>query len=129
VSSDGIEALVRDFVGRINAHDVAGVTGMCAPEHVFIDSLGNRMSGAVQLDQCWRWYFSMFPDYSIEIQALAARGDTVLACGFAAATHAPTGKAWSIPAAWRATIKDGRVAEWQVYADNKPVYDLLAPQA
>jgi hypothetical protein len=25
-------------------------------------------------------------------------------------------------------VRDGQIAEWQVYADNKPVYELLAEQ-
>jgi ketosteroid isomerase-like protein len=120
------DQLLRQFIARINAHDAAGVIGLCTADHIFIDSLGNRMSGAAQLAQAWNWYFAMFPDYRIEFQTLVAEGDTVLACGAASATHAPTGTAWSIPAAWRAKIAYGRIAEWQVYADNKPVYELLA---
>jgi hypothetical protein len=32
---------------------------------------------------------------------------------------------WTIPAAWKAMILDGKVTEWRVFADNKPVYDIL----
>ena len=34
--------------------------------------------------------------------------------------------AWEKPDAWRAVIENGLVKEWRVYADNKPVYDILA---
>jgi hypothetical protein len=34
--------------------------------------------------------------------------------------------AWRIPAAWKGSVRDGKVAEWRVFADNKPVYDILA---
>lgn len=27
---------------------------------------------------------------------------------------------------WRAVIRDGSVVEWQVFADNEPVYEILA---
>lgn len=27
---------------------------------------------------------------------------------------------WKTPAAWRAVVRDGKIAEWQVYADNEP---------
>jgi ketosteroid isomerase-like protein len=121
-----LDSLLRQFVARINAHDAAGLVQMCTADHVFTDSLGNRMSGTAQLEQGWDWYFAMFPDYRIDIQTVAVAGATVLACGIASATHAPTGGAWSIPAAWRANIANGHIAEWQVYADNKPVYELLA---
>ena len=28
--------------------------------------------------------------------------------------------------AWKAVIRDGTVLEWRVFADNKPVYEILA---
>jgi ketosteroid isomerase-like protein len=112
-------------VGRINAHDAAGVVALCTDDHVFTDSLGSELSGLSALEKGWGGYFSLFPDYSIEIQSVASEGSLILACGFASATHIPTGIAWRIPSAWRAKISRERVAEWQVYADNKPVYELL----
>ncbi len=33
---------------------------------------------------------------------------------------------WRTPAAWKAVIRDGKVMEWRVFADNKPVYEILA---
>jgi hypothetical protein len=38
-------------------------------------------------------------------------------------------KSWRIAAAWRAIVRNGQIAEWQIYADNRPVYDLLSEQA
>ena len=120
---------VREYVDRINAHDASGIVALCTPDHVFIDSLGSRLSDLVRLEQGWRGYFAVFPDYRIEIQEMASAGDLVLACGSAAGTHADSGAAWRIPAAWRARVIDGHVAEWQVYADNKPVYEILSSGA
>jgi hypothetical protein len=34
--------------------------------------------------------------------------------------------AWQTPAAWLAVILGGLVSEWRVYADNKPVYEILS---
>ena len=50
--------------------------------------------------------------------------------GTARATYAPGGSfapenRWEIPAAWSVVVRDGRIAEWQVYADNSPVYRIL----
>ena len=86
----------------------------------------SQMSGYEFLQQAWAGYFSLFPDYRIDIDAAVSQGAVVLACGFASATHAPSKKWWRIPAAWRAVVRDGQLAEWQVYADNKPVYELLS---
>jgi ketosteroid isomerase-like protein len=120
------ETALRAFVACINAQDAAGIVAHCTDDHVFIDSLGSKMSGLARIEQGWAGYFALFPDYRIEIESVATDQDLVLACGFASATHGPTGVAWRIPSAWRARIVDGRVAEWQVYADNKPVYELLS---
>jgi hypothetical protein len=38
----------------------------------------------------------------------------------------PPENKWRISAAWRAVVEAGLVKEWRVYADNKPVYDILA---
>jgi ketosteroid isomerase-like protein len=128
-NSIGAEATLQRFVARINAHDPKGIIALCTADHVFIDSLGSILSGHKQLAEGWNGYFSLFPDYLIETKSIVSRGTLVLACGFASATHAPSQTTWRIPAAWRAIVTNGRIAEWQVYADNKPVYELLSHRA
>ena len=120
---------VREYIARINAHDASGIVALCTPDHVFIDSLGSRLSGHTRLEQGWHGYFALFPDYRIEIHGMASAEDLVLACGLASGTHADSGAAWRIPSAWRAKVINGQVAEWQVYADNKPVYEILSRSA
>jgi ketosteroid isomerase-like protein len=124
-STEPITALQK-FVARINAHDPTGIIALCTVDHVFIDSLGSRLSGRERLEQAWAGYFALFPDYRIEVESAASQDTLAFACGFATATHAASQKTWRIPAAWRAIVKDGQIAEWQVYADNKPVYELLS---
>jgi len=56
--------------------------------------------------------------------------DVVVLLGVAAGTYAPDGvlkaeKRWETPAALRASIEDGKVAEWRVYADNEPIRRLM----
>jgi len=118
-----------EFVRCINANDAKGIVSLCTADHMFVDSLGSQLSGQEQLEQAWAGYFSLFPDYRIDLETVASQNEVVLACGFASATHAPSKKSWRIPAAWRAVVRDGQIAEWQVYADNKPVYELLSEQA
>jgi len=50
-------------------------------------------------------------------------GNTMLVAGEAGGTI--EGEPWRIPAAWKAVICDGTVVEWHVFADNKPVYEIL----
>ncbi len=122
-------AVLQKFIARINAHDPTGIAALCTADHVFIDSLGSRLSGRERLEQAWAGYFALFPNYRIEVESAASQDTLALACGFASATHAASRKTWRIPAAWRAIVRDGQIAEWQVYADNKPVYELLSQQA
>jgi hypothetical protein len=57
---------------------------------------------------------------------LALRSGLLLS-GLASATHSGSGAQWHIPAAWKATVAGtSTIAHWQVYADNKPVYEILS---
>ncbi len=128
--SKAAEAIVRSFVERINAHDPEGLLALCSSDHVFIDSLGNTLTGYEALLHAWRGYFARFPDYRVEITTVFSTGHHVAAFGKASGTLAGASAAshssWTIPAAWLAAIKDGRISSWQVYADNKPVYEILS---
>ena len=48
-------------------------------------------------------------------------GGTIAAKG-----ELPSENKWRISAAWLAAVENSLVKEWRVYADNKPVYDILA---
>jgi len=127
-SSISVEATVRKFVDRINAHDSHGVVALCTPDHIFIDSLGTQLSGTARLEQAWTGYFALFPDYRIEIESLISAATLTLLSGWASATHSQSHRSWRIPAAWRAVVAQDLIAKWQVYADNKSVYEILSSQ-
>ncbi|HEY4354803.1 MAG TPA: nuclear transport factor 2 family protein [Acidobacteriaceae bacterium] len=112
------------FIEAINKHDVDAIVSLMAADHVFIDSLGHRVEGAPAMRAGWLSYFAMCPDYHITVRIAISETGKVLAVGEAGGTI--DGVAWRIPGAWEATVHDGAVAEWRVFADNKPVYDVLA---
>jgi ketosteroid isomerase-like protein len=112
------------FVAAINRHDVEAMASLMTPDHLFVDSLGNRVQGAESMRTGWHLYFAMCPDYWIRVRTLLSDKETVLASGEAGGTIAST--AWETPVAWQAIARGGRVSEWRVFADNKPVYELLA---
>jgi ketosteroid isomerase-like protein len=119
----------RSFVEAVNAHDPAAIVALTTADHRFIDSLGNTIAAA-KLAEAWQSYFRMVPDYRIAVTRWIADGDTVVALGTASGTFTSDGtirpeNAWSTPAAWRALIRDGKVAEWQVYADNEPIREIM----
>ena len=119
------------FVAKINAHDVEGLVALMTPDHVFVDALDNTFRGADKMREGWKLYFTWFPDYAIEVTAEFDKGNAIAMFGRARGTFAVDGKLarenfWEIPAAWRAVVKDGRVAEWRVYCDNDPARKIMA---
>jgi hypothetical protein len=76
-------------------------------------------------------YFRMVPDYTIEIKETFCDGPVVVMLGVVGGTYAADGQLsaenrWQTPAALRALVEEGKVAEWRVYADNEPIRQLIA---
>src|SRR5579863_6464983 len=80
--------IVRQFVAAINAHDVDAIVECMAPEHSFVDSLGNRINGTA-MPTGWRQYFKMVPDYWIKIREEISSGEQVILLGKAGGTYVP----------------------------------------
>ena len=122
---------VLDFLDRINRRDPDKLAELMTEDHVFVDSLGNTVSGREKMRASWRAYYSFCPDYWVSHEEVLANGNTVAVFGAAGGTIAAKGKLppenkWRTPAAWLAVVENGMVQEWRVYADNKPVYEILA---
>jgi ketosteroid isomerase-like protein len=119
-------AVAQSFVACINTHDVRGLATLVTVDHRFTDSLGTVVEGRDTIRSGWQAYFTMVPDYHLEIgQHFNADAEVVL-LGVASGSYSPDGRSrpsstWSTPVAIRATIRDNMVAEWQVYADNEPL--------
>jgi hypothetical protein len=72
----------------------------------------------------------MVPDYSIVVEETFWDGPVVVMLGKARGTYSTDGELkaenrWETPAAWRAVVEGGLVAEWRVYADNEPMRKLM----
>jgi len=114
---------VLEFLDRINQHDVDKLAELMTEDHVFVDSLGNQVRGREKMRAGWRGYFTMCPDYWVSHEEILQNGSKVAAFGLAGGTIRDT--KWRTPSAWLAVVEKGLVKEWRVYADNKPVYDIL----
>ena len=102
-------------------------------DHVFIDSLGHSVQGREKMRAGWKDYFTLCPDYWVSHEEILQSGNLVAVFGSAGGTIAARGELppqnkWRTPAAWLAVVEKGLVKEWKVYADNKPVYDIMAKQ-
>lgn len=114
------------FIDRINAHDIEGLGALMSDDHTFIDAHGNQVSGRERMAAGWRGYFEWFPDYYIEVTDVFEGNDTLAFFGFAGGSFkGKQSESWRLPAAWKASVKDGRVALWQVFADTKIPFEII----
>ena len=124
------EAVAHAFLRAINRQDVEEIVVLMAPDHRFVDSLGNVVLGRDKMRAGWAGYFKMVPDYTIAIEETFCDGLVVLMLGVAEGTYAPDGNIkpenrWKTPVALRAQVEDGLVTEWRVYADNEPLRERM----
>jgi ketosteroid isomerase-like protein len=126
----GVET-VLEFLERINQRDADKLAELMTEDHVFIDSLGHSVRGREQMRTGWRSYYAFCPDYWVSHEEIFQNGNMVAVFGSAGGTIAANGKLppenkWRAAAAWLAVVENRLVKEWRVYADNKPVYDIMA---
>jgi ketosteroid isomerase-like protein len=122
---------VLQFLQRIGSHDADAIAALMTPDHVFVDSMGQRVEGREQMRGGWQKYFAFCPDYWVSHELIFENGNAVAVTGSAGGTIAAQGalppeNRWRTPAAWLAIVESGLVREWRVYADNKPVYDIVS---
>jgi ketosteroid isomerase-like protein len=116
---------VLAFINRINAHDVDRLVELMADEHCFIDAHGNQVRGKERMITGWRSYFNWFPVYAIEVNEIFESEGTLAMFGIAGSSLTGSSlkerpeASWSLPAAWKAIVKDSRIMLWQVFADTK----------
>jgi len=126
--SDSVEIVIR-FITAINSHNINSISEMMSDDHKFIDSLGSIYRGKELMTRGWSNYLQLFPDYKIDIDEIYCDGDKIMFTGKAGGTYG-TDKTikenhWEINAAWRALIVNDKIKEWQVFGDNKPVYEII----
>jgi len=127
------QKIAEQFVAAINTHDVEGIASLMTSDHRFIDSLGTVVEGRDAMREGWRSYFTMVPDYKLDIRrSFIAENDkaeavlvVVVSGSYWSKGIKQPNSSWSTPAALRAVTRDGQIAEWQVYADNEPIREQM----
>lgn len=126
-------AVAQAFVDEINDGNIDGLTDLMTEDHVFIDMDKGRSQGREKMRDNWEGYFQVFPDYQIAIFETHFSGDDILLVGMSTGTLSEFGRTvlekagqkitddseFQGPAIWRAKIREGRIAEWQVLKDNR----------
>lgn len=124
------EDVVELFVEAVNSRNIDGLSEMMTDDHVYIDSDGTEYPGRRKMLKRWVDYFTIVPDYRIEVREKFVRDDTVVLLGIAEGTFARDGALfpenhWSVPAAWRAVVDNERVSVWQLYVNPEPMRIIL----
>jgi ketosteroid isomerase-like protein len=120
--------MVLEFMDRINQRDPDKLAELMTEDHVFIDSLGQTMRGRATMRKGWQGYYAFCPDYWVSHEDIFQSGSIVAVFGAAGGTISVKGKLLS-ENKWRTVVENSLVQEWRVYADNKPVYDIMAKTA
>lgn len=143
--SDEAITVAKEFLQAINRQDPDWLAGLMTPDHRFVDSLGHSASGREGVKEGWRLYFQMVPDYRLGVEETYVQEGAVVMLGMARGTYSHAfedvqamgmpnrmkdsgsrePKNWETPAAVRAKVVDGKVAEWRVFADNEPLRRLM----
>jgi ketosteroid isomerase-like protein len=124
--------VAEQFVTAINAHDVERLASLMTADHRFIDSLGAAVEGRDAMREGWKFYFDMV-DYRLDIHSVFMAEDgkaELMLAGVASGSYWSNGikrpdSSWSTPVGLRAFVRDGQMAEWQVYADNEPIREQM----
>jgi hypothetical protein len=122
--------IILDFIDAINCANVNRICDLMTIDHIFIDSQDNRTIGRDAMRQAWIGYFRLFPDYKIETNEIFEKDTMSCILGYASGTYMNltnenNSNHWRIPAAWTAIVEDNRIKQWQVYADNIVVMDII----
>lgn len=122
--------IVRRYIKLINEHDIPGLLAMTSGDAVFIDSMGIDTKGVTNMRKAWNVLLTFFPDYTVIIKDIISKNGMVAVFGTAKGTLATDGRIlaenkFEIPASWTATVENGKITKWRVYADNQPVRKLI----
>jgi len=109
----GAKSIALKFVEVINAGDSEALIKLQTEDFTLIDMAGNVFRGR----DGWQGYFSDYPKYKIHVQKVLVSGNTVAIIGKTTGSHVPPEVEVHETVLWTAEIRDGLVAEWQIYSD------------
>lgn len=122
--------IALEYVYAINSANVSDLYSLMGEDYIFTDAHDNKVFGRDNMKQSWIDYFTMFPDYKIEVDDVLQKGNLICIIGYASGTYKglmdeENSNYWRIPAVWTAFISNNHVEKWQVYADNIIVMDII----
>ena len=117
--------VITRFIDAINLADIDTMLDCMARYHIFKDSRENTITNKELIEKAWRNYFTIFPDYRIEIAEQINNEEHIILLGYASGTYKQNSRFWKIPAAWHVRLQENKINLWQVYADNSVVLEIM----
>jgi ketosteroid isomerase-like protein len=113
-------AAVIGFIDAINRGDVDRLVALMSPGHRLQVLHEPALVGREANRAAWHGYVTAFPDYVIYPDRFAHRGDEVFVLGSTTGSHLglPDQDERELKVIWRATVRDGLLALWQVIEDT-----------
>jgi ketosteroid isomerase-like protein len=120
-------AAVIGFIDAINRGDVDRLVALMSPDHRLQVLREPALTGREANRDAWVGYASAFPDYVIYPDRIVHRGDDVLVLGSTTGSHLGLSdqEERQLKVIWRATVRDGLLALWQVIDDTPGQRALL----
>lgn len=120
------KAIVERFVAALNAHDADALETMVLEDFTYIDSWREGVTGRDTVQTALRALFAMDPEFGIEVDRMDWRDPDVLMSGRVNSRRFGSGRR----ALWRVLVRDGRIAEFQAWAEGgpPPMSRMLSPR-
>ena len=111
------KALAARFVAAVNAHDADALRNLVTEDFTYIDSWREGVSGRDRVIEGSRQLFASDPGFSIEVETASYSEPFALMRGWVNSANPEVGRRRAV---WRARCEDGRIAEWQAWAEGVP---------
>jgi ketosteroid isomerase-like protein len=121
-------ACVVSFVDAINHGEVQRLAWLMTDDHTLVVLDEAPLVGKHANVEAWRGYATSFPDYVIHPHRIVGRGDEVVLIGHTTGSHLGLAddEESKITVIWRAEVRDGRLASWQIIEDTPAARAALA---
>ena len=118
--------VVLNYVSAINNADILEMDKIMSNDLLYIDSAGKEYRGKEVMIQAWITYFTMFPDYKIEVTEITENDAMIGLFGSASGTFNEKKTAYyRLPAAWKVIVREGNIVHWQVYCESKKIEEIM----
>ncbi|MCC8188696.1 MAG: nuclear transport factor 2 family protein [Bacteroides sp.] len=111
------ETVALRFNDCINRRDLDGLTDLMTDDHVFVDSIGQRVEGKRANRKMWNDFFTLFPDYQNIFETVTRQGNTVIMRGRSTCTD----ERLNTHSIWIAQVRGNQLEEWCVCSDTNEV--------